>query len=249
MKRITVLIVEDQTLMREGLRLLLASDSDLEVLDENATGREAIALAEKLSPMVILMNVAMHFLNGFEATRQILRKAPGAKVLLLSGHSGDEYLAAMIAVGASGYILTDDNKEVLLRGIKEVARGKLYFCPSARKRLQEMAPKQWAKTEIATQSNRPLTSRETEVLQLVAEGLPNKQIAGELGIHIKTVEKHRQCLMNKLKIHEIAGLTRYAIASGVIECGKQDFVATWGGSVPAVVKSVSVRPSFGLSTS
>jgi DNA-binding NarL/FixJ family response regulator len=223
MKRITVLIVDDHTLVREGLRLLVESDSDLEVLAEAASGREAIELAEKLRPAVIVMDIAMPLLNGIEATRQILHKIPGTKVLLLSGHSGDEYLAATSMVGASGYILKQDNSEVLLRAIKEVARGKPFFCPSARKRLQDVTRKPWPTAEIETQSNRNLTSRETEVLQLVAEGSANKQIAGELGIHIKTVEKHRQRLMDKLKIRETAGLTRYAIATGVIESGNQDF--------------------------
>jgi DNA-binding NarL/FixJ family response regulator len=221
MKRITVLLAEDHAIVREGLRSLLELGGDIEVVGEAATGRQAVDLARKLRPTVVVMDIAMPVLNGFEATRQILRTAPATKVLVLSAHSDDEYVEHMAAVGASGYLVKQNSGQVLVRAIREIASGRPYFSPSILKRLRDAERKARESGAAPAKPKRPLTSREAEVLQLVAEGAANKQIAAELGISIKTVEKHRQQLMDKLNIHDTAGLTRHAIAAGVIESSVQ----------------------------
>ncbi len=224
MKRITVLLAEDHAIVREGLRSLLELGGDFEVVGEAATGREAVNLAQKLRPTVVVMDIAMPGLNGFEATRRILLAAPATKVLVLSAHSDDEYVAHMAAVGASGYLVKQNSGQVLVHAIKEIAAGRPYFSPSISKRLRNAERKAREGGASRAKLQRPLTSREAEVLQLVAEGAANKQVAAELGISIKTVEKHRQQLMDKLDIHDTAGLTRHAIAAGVIESSAQKTV-------------------------
>jgi DNA-binding NarL/FixJ family response regulator len=158
-------------------------------------------------------------LNGCEATRQILTRNPAARVLALSAHSDDEYVARLITVGALGFVEKQSSGALLLDAVREVGRGKPFFSPPIAKRLLRIEQKAREDGKNAARGYLALTAREREVLQLVAEGAANKQIAAQLGISIKTVEKHRQQLMNKLDIHETAGLTRYAIASGVIESG------------------------------
>jgi DNA-binding NarL/FixJ family response regulator len=217
MKRITVLLAEDHAIVREGLRSLLEMGSDFEVVGEAETGRQAVELVRKLRPNVVVMDIAMPLLNGFEATRQILLAAPGTKVLVLSAHSDDEYVAHMAAVGASGYLVKQNSGQVLVHAVKEIASGRPYFSPTIAKRMADAERKSRESGGVRGKPKRALTAREAEVLQLVAEGAPNKRVAAELGISIKTVEKHRQQLMDKLDIHDTAGLTRHAIATGVIE--------------------------------
>jgi len=221
MKRITVLLAEDHAIVREGLRSLLELGRDFEVVGEAANGREAVSLARKLRPSVVVMDIAMPVLNGFEATRQILLASPETKVLVLSAHSDDEYVAHMAAVGASGYLVKQNSGQVLVHAVKEIASGHSYFSPSIAKRLRYAERKSRESGAARARPRCPLTSREAEVLQLVAEGAANKQVAAALGISIKTVEKHRQQLMDKLDIHDTAGLTRHAIATGVIESSVQ----------------------------
>jgi DNA-binding NarL/FixJ family response regulator len=221
MKRITVLLAEDHAIVREGLRSLLELGGDVEVVGEAATGRQAVDLARKLRPAVVVMDIAMPVLNGFEATRQILHAVPETKVLVLSAHSDDEYVAHMAAVGASGYVVKQNSGQVLVHAVKEIASGRPYFSPSISKRVRDAERKAGGGVTARALPRRPLTAREAEVLQLVAEGAANKQVAAELGISIKTVEKHRQQLMDKLDIHDTAGLTRYAIGAGVIESSVQ----------------------------
>jgi DNA-binding NarL/FixJ family response regulator len=167
---------------------------------------------------VILMDIAMPHLNGLEATRQILADRPGARVLILSAHSDDEYLERSANAGVAGFLEKQTSAEVLTKAIREVAKGNIYFSPSITRRLAREAGKVSSTQARAAKS---LTSRESEVLQMVAEGSTNKHVAAELGISIKTVEKHRQHLMDKLNIHDTAGLTRFAISSGVIESSVQ----------------------------
>ncbi len=221
MKRTTVMLADDHAIVREGLRSLLEQDDEIDVVGEASTGREAVNLTRKLHPDVVVMDIAMPVLNGFEATRQILRAAPDTRVLVLSAHSDDEYVAHMVAVGAAGYLLKQNSGQALVHAVKEIAGGRGYFSPAIAKRLREAERRSRESGESGVRPARPLTSREAEVLQLVAEGAANKQIAGELGISIKTVEKHRQQLMDKLNIHDTAGLTRHAIATGVIESSVQ----------------------------
>jgi DNA-binding NarL/FixJ family response regulator len=160
----------------------------------------------------------MPLLNGLEATRQILKAFPATKVLILSAHSDDEYVDEVIRLGAAGYLIKQTSAHILSEAIRDAHKGKPFFDPSVAKRLDDrrenshVGPKGWR-----TKGDVRLTSREVEILQLVAEGKANKQTAAELGISIKTVEKHRQNLMSKLGIHDTAGLTRYAVAAGIIE--------------------------------
>ena len=221
MKRLTVLLAEDHAIVREGLRLLLEQAGDFDIVGEASNGREAVTLAGKLQPALVVMDIAMPALNGFEATRQILLAAPDAKVLVLSAYSDDEYVAHMASLGASGYLLKQNSSEVLVHAIREIAAGRPYFSPSIAKRLRDAERKARERGATRGTPRRMLTPREAEVLQLVAEGAANKQIASELGISIKTVEKHRQQLMDKLDVHDTAGLTRHAIATGVIESSVQ----------------------------
>jgi DNA-binding NarL/FixJ family response regulator len=216
-KPITILLAEDHAIVRQGLCALLNVDGHFEMVGEARTGREAVEMARSLRPDVILMDIAMPVLNGLEATRQILAANPVAKVIILSAHSDDEYIERMSAAGVAGFLEKQTSAEILTKAIREVAKGSVFFSPSIAKRLGDSRNKPLQRDGLPVIDGRRLTSRESEVLQLVAEGLANKQVASELGISIKTVEKHRQHLMDKLNIHETAGLTRYAIAMGVIE--------------------------------
>ncbi len=221
MKRITVLLAEDHAIVREGLRSLLELEPEFEVVGEAATGRQAVEMVRKLRPTVVVMDIAMPLLNGFEATRQILVVAPDTKVLVLSAHSDDEYVAHMAAVGASGYLVKQNSGHVLVQAVKQIIAGHPYFSPTIAKRLGDAVRRSREGGAVRGNPRQLLTAREAEVLQLVAEGAANKQVAAELGISTKTVEKHRQQLMDKLNIHDTAGLTRHAIATGVIESSIQ----------------------------
>jgi DNA-binding NarL/FixJ family response regulator len=215
---ISVLLAEDHAVVRQGLCALLHADGHFKILGQARTGREAVLLAQSLKPDVILMDIAMPVLNGLEATRQILASNSKAKVIILSAHSDDEYIERTRAVGVSGFLEKQTSAEILTKAIREVASGNTFFSPSITKRMSPEGKPRDRHGVLKANSAR-LTSRESEVLQLVAEGSANKQVAVELGISIKTVEKHRQHLMDKLNIHDTAGLTRYAIAVGVIESG------------------------------
>ena len=213
---ITVLLAEDHAIVRQGLCALLKADGDFHMVGEARTGREAVVMALKLKPDVILMDIAMPVLNGLEATRQILAANPAAKIVILSAHSDDEYIERMIAAGAAGFLEKQTSAEILTQAIREVASGAKFFSPSITKRLNHAKTAPLNREGLKARKVH-LTPRESEVLQLVAEGSANKQVAAELKISIKTVEKHRQQLMDKLNIHDTAGLTRYAMANGVIE--------------------------------
>ena len=220
-KQITVLLAEDHAIVRQGLCSLLRADGHFLVVGEARTGREAVELAQKLRPDVILMDIAMPVLNGLEATRQILAADPAAKVVVLSAHSDDVYVERMIEAGVVGFLEKQTSAEILTKAIHEVVAGRTFFSPSIAKRLRDDQSKPRDRDGVLKAHGARLTSRESEVLQLVAEGSANKQVAAELGISIKTVEKHRQHLMDKLKIHDTAGLTRYAIAQGIVESDVQ----------------------------
>jgi len=219
LKKITVLMAEDHAIVRQGLCALLNADGHFLMVGEAKTGREAVDMAKALKPDVILMDIAMPVLNGLEATRQILTANPAAKVIVLSAHSDDEYIQRLCAAGVSGFLEKQTSAEILTKAIRDVAAGGIFFSPSIAKRLRDEQSKPRGRDGTPKVNGTRLTAREAEVLQLVAEGSANKQIADTLGISIKTVEKHRQHLMDKLKIHDTAGLTRYAIAEGVVESG------------------------------
>jgi len=219
MKRITVLLAEDHMVVREGFRKLLEGESDIEVIGEAQTGRQAVEMTRKLRPAVVVMDIAMPLLNGLEATRQIRKAFPSTKVIILSAHSDDAYVDQAIAIGAVGFLLKQTSSHNLSEAIREVQKGNTFFSTSISKRLHSQ--KVSAKGKVLRKKVASLSSREMEVLQLIAEGKANKETAAELGISIKTVEKHRQNLMAKLNIHEISGLTRYAIGAGIIESSVQ----------------------------
>ncbi|MDB6122934.1 MAG: Two component transcriptional regulator, LuxR family [Pedosphaera sp.] len=217
MQKITVLLADDHTVVRQGLRALLVVEGDIEIVGEADTGRQAVAMAKKLMPDVVVMDIAMPLLNGLEATRQITKQLPSSKVLILSSYSDDEYVQQLTEAGAAGYLVKQTAANDLLKAIREAHKGNAFFSPSIAKRLRDQCREAFVSGQPVKKRSDYLTTREAEVLQLIAEGQANKQIAAELCISIKTVEKHRQQVMNKLNIHDVAGLTRHAISKGIIE--------------------------------
>jgi DNA-binding NarL/FixJ family response regulator len=217
MQKIRVLLADDHTVVRQGLRALLEAEPDIVVAGEADNGRLAVQLTAKLLPDVVVMDIAMPMLNGLEATRQIIKDTPTAKVLVLSSYSDDEYVHQLTESGAAGYLLKQTAAADLIKAVREASKGNAFFSPAISKRLLDQYREAFLRGIPVRKRADLLTSRESEVLQLIAEGKPNKQIAADLCISIKTVEKHRQQVMNKLNIHDVAGLTRYAISKGIIE--------------------------------
>jgi len=217
MKPITVLLAEDHQIVREGFRSLLEHEGDIEVVAEAANGRQAVQLTRKLRPAVVVMDIAMPLLNGLEAARQIRKEVPGTRVLFLSAHSDDAYVEQVTVLGATGFLLKQTSSENLATAIREVQKGNRFFSQSISKRVRDHSQKSKGRGGSSSKKHNRLSSREVEVLQLIAEGKANKQIAAELGVSFKTVDKHRQNLMSKLDVHDVSGLTRYAITEGIIE--------------------------------
>jgi DNA-binding NarL/FixJ family response regulator len=222
---ITVLLAEDHVVVRQGLRILIEADADIKVVGEAITGREAVLMTKQLRPDVVVMDIAMPLLNGIQATQQILSESPKTPILILSAHADPEYVDQLMALGVVGYLTKQTSAEIVARAVREVYSGGTFFSPSVAKHLRDHYQKMPLSSRSFKRNKIRLTSREAELLQLIAEGHVNKQIASVLDISIKTVEKHRQHLMEKLHIHEIAGLTRYAIAAGVIESSVQQTTA------------------------
>src|SRR5690348_9096523 len=190
--RISVVVVDDHEVVRVGLRTLLAADANIDLVGEASSGREAVALAKELRPEIVLMDLAMPLLNGMEATRQILQDCPTVKIIALSSYNDPEHVEQALAAGASGYLLKGMAPANLLGAIYEVHRGKRCFSPAIAERIVE---KEMRSGQSAVgNSGAKLSIREAEVLQLIAEGMANKQIAEELHLSIKTVEKHRHAL-------------------------------------------------------
>jgi DNA-binding NarL/FixJ family response regulator len=210
-----VLIAEDHTLIREGLRSLLSSHPDLEVIGEAADGREAIERVEKLSPALVLMDLSMPRMGGVEAIREIKKKWPKIKILALTVNDSEEYVLAALRAGADGYILKDSSHAELILAIRNVLAGKRVLSPSISEKVIEgyLAGK---KAESIHTPWDTLTQREREVLKLIGEGNKSKEIADYLCISIPTVEKHRSNLMDKLDLHSLSALTYYAIEKGLV---------------------------------
>jgi DNA-binding NarL/FixJ family response regulator len=223
-KKISVLIGDDHAIVRQGLCALLIADGGFSIAGEASNGHQAISLAASLRPDVILLDIAMPELNGIEAARQILGKQPSTRIIMLSAHNEDEYVTRTLEVGVRGFLEKQTSAEILTKAIRTVVGGQPFFSPTILRRMQSINSRLLDREGQAVVNGKRLTLRESEVLQLVAEGAANKQIASALGISIKTVEKHRQHLMDKLNIHETAGLTRYAIATGVIESALQKHI-------------------------
>jgi DNA-binding NarL/FixJ family response regulator len=221
MNKITVLLADDHTMVREGFRKMLELQNDFEVVGEAQDGRQAVALVAELGPAVVLMDIAMPMLNGLEATRQILKAFPATKVLIISAHNEDAYVKNAAESGAVGFLPKQTSTRDICRAVREVRDGKTVFRPTTSLRLERLQSFSSDREGLPKPKTTELTSREMEVLQLIAEGKANKETASELGIGVKTVEKHREHLMVKLDIHDTAGLTRYAISAGVIESSVQ----------------------------
>jgi DNA-binding NarL/FixJ family response regulator len=212
---IRVLLADDHQIVRQGLKALLENDPGVKVVGEAADGRQAVDQAIKLEPDVVVLDVVMPRMNGLEALRQIRQHCPKTRVLVLSSYNDDEFLRCMVTGRASGFLLKEAAASELLQAVRQVFKGEPTFSPKITSRLRSLYQEVLGKDQPRKETR--LTSRETETLQLIAEGYANKQIAGELGISIKTVEKHRQQVMHKLNIHEVAGLTRYAIERHMVE--------------------------------
>jgi DNA-binding NarL/FixJ family response regulator len=208
---IRVLLADDHVLVREGLRAILAREADMQVVAEAGDGREALHLAQEARPDVAALDLSMPLLNGLEAARQIAAWERGPRVILLTVHAEDRYVLEALRAGVRGYILKKQAAADLVRAIREVSAGGVYLSPGISAAVVEA---------IRSPGNLPeesLTAREREVLQLVAEGKTTKEIAVLLGVSVKTADAHRTRLMQKLDIHDIAGLTRYAIRQGLIQ--------------------------------
>jgi len=213
--KIRVVLADDHRMMREGIRALLERQEDVEVIGEAADGREAVRLADRLCPDVVVMDVSMPLLNGIEATRQIRRDCPDVKVLILTVHEDQDYVARLLAAGASGYIIKKAGGEELVRAIQTVHRGDAFLHPSiARVVVEDYVHRLQAGQGVGAQD--VLTAREREVLQLIAEGYTNREIADLLHLSIKTVQNHRAKIMNKLDLHDRGELIKYAIQQGII---------------------------------
>ena len=204
-------------MVREGLRMVLELEKDIQIVGEAEDGRQAVAMVKELQPAVVLMDIAMPLLNGVEATRQILKNFPGTKVLILSAHGHAAFVNQISELGAAGFLLKQTSSAVVAQAIREVLKGKTFFSPSVGKSLSAGDPKSLSRDGLPRKKDNQLSSREVEVLQLIAEGQANKQVAAELGLSFKTVDKYRQHLMSKLNIHDVASLTRYAMEAGIIE--------------------------------
>jgi len=242
MKKITVLVSDDHPVVRQGLRLLLEAAEDIAVVGEAENGHDAVRKAVSLHPEVVLLDIAMPLLNGVEAARQIAREVPLAKVLILSAYTHHHYVQDAIDAGVAGYLMKETAANDLLEAVREIAKGNAFFSPPIAQRFL----KQWQETFSDGQPVRTkaagLTRREAEVLQLIAESYSTKQISGLLSISKKTVEKHRQALMDKLNIHKIAPLTRYAVSAGIVDLNQAPAwsISRFGASVR---EHALVRPS------
>ena len=210
-----ILLADDHTLVRQGLRKVLEERPEWEVVAEAGDGREAVRLAEQFKPDVCVLDIAMPLLNGIEATRQIARRVPTTRVLVLSMYSDEAYVAQILQAGAAGYILKDSADVDLIQAVSEVARGKSFFSPPIARVMLDDYVRQLADKGISDRFE-SLSDREREVFQLIAEGKVNKEIATILSISPSTVETHRARIMEKLDLHSAAEIVLYAVRRGVI---------------------------------
>lgn len=209
-----VLLADDHHIFRDGLRTLIEKEKGLEVIAEAENGRKAVKLAEKMAPDIVVIDVSMPDMNGIEATRKIIGDSPAVKVIALSMHSDRRFVLGMLEAGASGYLLKDCAFAELAGAIRQVLAGNTYLSP----KIADVVVKGYLHKadDVTPASGVVLTSREREILQLIAEGLSTKEIAGHIFLSIKTVETHRRNIMEKLDIHSVAELTKYAIREGLI---------------------------------
>nr|HID59598.1 response regulator transcription factor [Desulfobacterales bacterium] len=211
--KIRILLADDHKIMREGLRSLLEKESDLEVVAEAENGRRAVQLTLKFKPHIVIMDISMPDLNGIEATRQIIGELPDVKIICLSMHSDRRFVAGILKAGASGYLLKDCAFEELVYAVRTVVANRTYLSPAIADIVVEDYLRQLSRPDSSVSS--VLTPREREVLQLLAEGWSTKQIASHLHVSFKTIETHRRQIMDKLGVHSIAELTKYAVREGL----------------------------------
>ncbi len=215
---IRILLADDHIITRQGLRSLLDNQSDMEVVGDAENGRTAVELSDELEPDIVIMDVSMPDLNGIEATRQIISQSPNIKIIALSMHSDSLYVSEMLKSGASGYLLKDCAFEELTEAIRIVTSDKTYLSPSISGVVIDDYLHRLSKTDVSDPD--VLTDRERQILQPIAEGKTTKQIALQLHISTKTVETHRRQIMNKLNLHSVAELTKYAIRKGLTALDK-----------------------------
>lgn len=208
-----IVIADDHRIVRQGLRSLVEQESDLEVIGMAANGRQALQMTRRLIPDVVIMDISMPDLNGIDATSQIVNEAPGVKVIALSMHSEKQLIDGMLRAGAAGYLLKESAFEELIKAIRIVCAGKKYLSPD----VTDIVLRDYLNPSIDSDHNltQDLTLREREVLQLIVEGCATKEVANRLNISIKTVESHRSRIMNKLGLHTVAELTKYAVRRGI----------------------------------
>jgi DNA-binding NarL/FixJ family response regulator len=210
---IKIVLADDHQIVRQGLRTLLEAEPDMEIVAEADNGRTVLRLVQELKPQVVIMDISMPDLNGIEATRQIVAESPGVKVIALSMHSDSLFVLNMLKAGASGYLLKDCALEELTKAIRTVVGQKTYLSPGISDIVIKDFVSGWSTTGSSAFSI--LSAREREVLQLMAEGKSTNQIADNLCVSVKTVEAHRKTIMNKVGVHSIAELTKYAIRQGL----------------------------------
>jgi len=216
MTKINVLLAEDHTIVRKGLRSLLDKESDISVVGEAQDGRNAVKKAEALQPDIVLMDIAMPGLNGLEATRQIKKRFPKMKVIILTVHANEEYVLQTLRAGASGYLVKKAAPADLISALRAVYRGESFLSSSVSKTIIDEYIRQAEKTPKISGIYAKLTNREREVLQLIVEGHKNRKIAELLHISVKTVETHKARIMDKLNVSGTAQLIRYAVDKGLI---------------------------------
>ena len=210
---IRILIADDHKIIRDGLRNLISQEKGMEVVAETGSGRDALQLIAKVKPDVVIMDISMPDLNGVEATRQIIKKFPRTRVIALSMHADKRFITGMFDAGASAYLLKDCSFEEMAYAIRRVHSQQMYLCS----KISGMVIQDFIRQECSgtVPGNLGLTARENEILQLLVEGKSSKEIAGLLQLSLKTVETHRQHVMQKLNIHNIADLTKFAIRQGL----------------------------------
>jgi len=214
-EKVRIVIAEDHTILREGLRSLLSSSPNFEIIGEAGDGREAVRQVRKFKPELILTDLSMPRMNGMEVIKEIKRESPATKILVLTVHRAEEYILATFRAGADGYLLKDSTHSELLMAVKKVLSGTHYISPEISEKVIEgyIEGKKSLKSRTSWET---LTQREREILKLIAEGYRNKEIAEDLCISVKTVEKHRANLMEKLDLHSIQALTTFAIEKGLV---------------------------------
>ena len=215
MNPVRILLADDHTVMRNGLRLLLERQPHLQVVGEAADGRQAVALSESANPDVVIMDIAMPNLNGIEATRQIVNHSPRMAIAILSMHSDESYVIRALKAGARAYLLKDSAEADLLAAVRALTEGKSFFSPAISKILVEDYMRQ-LESRGAEDTYELLTNREREILQLLAEGRTNKEVANMLNLSLYTVETHRTHILQKLNLHSVPELILYAVRKGII---------------------------------